>query len=98
MDQLPLTGLAFAVEVLQGRLALNIVETPIHDAPHQTFKGVDLRLAAPDTRVCHGSLLAVGDTVPKRFFRPVYSLLIIYGIFLSIKIFLRFPHTEQFRQ
>src|SRR5919108_5710488 len=85
MNDVPLTGLACPVEVLQGGLAMHIVQTPIHDAPNQTFKGMVGGFAAPDARVRHGSLLAVRDTYPKSFYCSVYSLLVNYDIFLSMK-------------
>jgi hypothetical protein len=50
---LPLAGPAFPVQVLQGGLAIHIVQTPVHDAPNQTFKGMDLGLAAPDAGLRH---------------------------------------------
>ena len=73
MDELPLTGLAFPVQVLQGGFAVHIVQAPIHDAPDQTFKGMDDGLAAPYAGVRHGSLLSVRHTFPKSF-TPQYTL------------------------
>ena len=67
MHDMPLTRLAFAVEVLQGGLAMAIVPAAIHDAPHQTFNWVDRRCAAPDTGIRHGALLHGGATCPQCF-------------------------------
>ncbi len=68
MPEVPLTGLACPVKVEQGRLAMDIVHGPIHDASDQTFKGMDVGLAAPDAGLRHGSLLFVRDTVPESFY------------------------------
>jgi hypothetical protein len=63
MDELPLTGLAFAVQRLQGGLAMHIVQTPIH-TPDQPMKGMTLRFAAPAAGIRHGFLLDHGDAFP----------------------------------
>jgi hypothetical protein len=68
MNDVPLTRLAFAVQGVQRGLAMDIVQTAIHDASHQTFKGMDLSCAAPDTWVRHGSLLHGGATFPQHFY------------------------------
>ena len=68
MHDVPLTGPAFAVKGLQGGHAMHIVHVSIHDASYQTFKGMDLRFAAPNTGVRHGALLHRGDTFPQRFY------------------------------
>ena len=63
MHDVPLTRLAFAVQGLQRRLAMDIVQTAIHDASHKAFKGMDLRCAAPDT----GSVMALSFMVVTHF-------------------------------
>jgi hypothetical protein len=70
MPDVPRTGPAFAVKGLQRRHAMHIVHISIHDASYQTFKGMDLRFAATDTGVHHGSLLHRhrGDTFQRRFY------------------------------
>jgi hypothetical protein len=85
MHKLPLTGLAFAVKVEQGGLAMHMVPPWIHEAPYQPFNGMELGLAAPDTGVRHGALLSVRDTVPKRLYCQLYSLKVNYVLFSSIK-------------
>jgi hypothetical protein len=68
MHDVPLTRLAFAVQGLQGGLAMAIVHTAVHDASDKTFKRMDVRCAAPDRGVRHGSLLHGGPTFPQRFY------------------------------
>jgi hypothetical protein len=67
MPEVPSTGLACPVQVWQWGLAMHMVQTSIHDASDQPFKGMDLGLAAPDAGVRHGSLLYGRDTVPHSF-------------------------------
>jgi hypothetical protein len=84
MHELPSTGLAFPMQVLQGGFAMHMVHTSIHDASDQTFKGMDLRFAAPAAGLRHGSLLYHGET----FRQDCY---INNTIFLSLMIFLYQP-------
>jgi hypothetical protein len=69
MHEVPLTRLALALQGWQGGLATHIVSPPIHDASHQTFKGMDVSLAAPDTGVRHRTLLHRGETCAQRFYQ-----------------------------
>jgi hypothetical protein len=64
MHDVPLTSPAFAVQGLQGGLAVHKVPLAIHNASYQPFKGMDLRFAATDTGVRHSFLLDHGDAFP----------------------------------
>jgi len=85
MHELPSTGLACPVKVLQGGLAMDMVQTPIHDASDQTFKGLDVRFAAPTAGLRHGALLYHGETFRKGFMIDNTLFLSKILIYLSIR-------------
>jgi hypothetical protein len=70
MDDVPFTGLAFAVHEWEGGLAaIHILPLPIQDPSYKTFKGVDRRVPAADTALGHRSLLHSDETFRKHFIR-----------------------------
>jgi hypothetical protein len=85
MHNVPVTRHALTVQGLQRGLAMHMVLPRIHHASNQSFKGMDLGLAARDTGLRYGSLLDMHNRFARRFYCPIYSFLIIYSIILSIK-------------
>jgi hypothetical protein len=73
MNDVPLAGLAFAVKGLQGRLAVHIVQTPIH-TPDKPVKGMALRFAATAAEIRHGALLHRGGMAPPLFCRMIFFI------------------------
>ena len=57
-----IAGLARSVQLLQGGLAMDVIQTPVHDTPDQTFEGMQLGCSAADAGGRHGALLHHGLT------------------------------------